>query len=46
MVGDFFDKLSAKAGLGLSRYTASLILFDIILACIFLFKHRPSPQAH
>jgi uncharacterized membrane-anchored protein len=46
VVGDFFDKPPAEGGLGLSRYTASLILFGFIVACIFLFKHRPARQAH
>lgn len=46
VVGDFFDKPFDEGGLGLSRYTASAVLFSFILVCIFLFKHRSARQAH
>ena len=46
VVGDFLDKPLDKGGLELSRYTASAILVALILAFIFIFKHKPASRAH
>jgi len=41
VVGDFLDKPISSGGLALSRYSASVTLMLIIIACIFLFPQRP-----
>lgn len=46
VVGDFLDKPHSKGGLELSRYTASLALLALILACIFIFKQRAAHKSH
>jgi len=46
VVGDFLDKPITSGGLALSRYTASTLLFILILAGIALFKQRPAKQVH
>ena len=46
VVGDFLDKPVAKGGLELSRYSASAALVVLIVACIFLFSHKPAERAH
>lgn len=46
VVGDFLDKPIAKGGLELSRYSASLTLLVLIVALIFMFKHRAAARAH
>jgi uncharacterized membrane-anchored protein len=46
VVGDFLDKPVAKGGLELSRYSASAVLVVLIVAFIFLFKHKPAEKAH
>ena len=46
VVGDFLDKPHDHGGLGLSRYVASGVLVAFIVACIFIFKHRPAEHAH
>ena len=45
VVGDLLDKPLA-GGLNLSRYTASAVLVVMIVACIFVFPHRPAKRAH
>jgi uncharacterized membrane-anchored protein len=40
VVGDFLDKPTSKGGLELSRYSASLTLLAIIIACIMIFPQR------
>lgn len=40
VVGDFLDKPLAKGGLELSRYTASLTIFVIIVILILIFPQR------
>ncbi len=46
VVGDFLDKPLSSGGLSLSRYSASIVLFVFILACIFLFPHRAAKKSH
>lgn len=46
VVGDYLDKPIEAGGLALSRYTASLVLLGLIVACILLFKHKAAKQAH
>jgi uncharacterized membrane-anchored protein len=46
VVGDLLDKPTANGGLNLSRYAASGTLVVLIVACIFLFPHRPARRAH
>lgn len=46
VLGDFLDKPVAKGGLELSRYTASLVLLVLIVACILLFPQKPAQKAH
>ena len=44
-VGDFLDKPHASGGLELSRYTASLVLAGLIIACIWLIPQKPEKVA-
>lgn len=46
VVGDFLDKPISKGGLELSRYTASSIIFVIIMMLILLFPHRAAKKGH
>ncbi len=46
VVGDFLDKPFDHGGLDLSRYTASLILIAVIVACIFIFPQKSAGEAH
>jgi len=46
VVGDLLDKPLSEGGLNLSRYTASATLVALIVACIFIFPHRPARRAH
>jgi uncharacterized membrane-anchored protein len=47
VVGDFLDKPIAKGGLDLSRYSASIALIVIIVACIIFFpQHAAKNAAH
>ena len=46
VVGDFLDKPISKGGLDLSRYSASAALLILIIACIFIFSHKPAKQGH
>ena len=45
VVGDFLDKPIAKGGLDLSRYSASIALIVIIIACILLFPQRAAKNS-
>ena len=45
-VGDFLDKPLSKGGLNLSRYSATAVLLGLIMACIFIFSHKPTKQSH
>lgn len=46
VLGDFLDKPVAHGGLELSRYTASLVLFAAIIACVLLFPQRAAQRSH
>ncbi|MCX7002747.1 MAG: hypothetical protein NTV22_05665 [bacterium] len=46
VVGDLLDKPISQGGLALSRYSASAALLVLIVACIFIFPHRPATRAH
>jgi uncharacterized membrane-anchored protein len=46
VAGDFLDKPIANGGLALSRYTASAVLFGLILLCIFFFSHKAAREGH
>lgn len=46
VVGDFLDKPHEKGGLALSRYTASAVLFVLIVALILIFPQRAGKKAH
>jgi uncharacterized membrane-anchored protein len=46
VVGDFLDKPIAKGGLNLSRYSASLAILVLIIACLFIFKQKAAEKAH
>lgn len=45
-LGDFLDKPVAEGGLALSRYTASLALFFVIVALVLIFPQKPASKAH
>jgi len=40
VVGDFLDKPLSSGGLDLSRFTASIVLLVVILACVYWSKQR------
>jgi uncharacterized membrane-anchored protein len=44
--GDFLDKPISKGGLELSRYSASAVLFVLMVSCIMLFSQKPAKQGH
>jgi uncharacterized membrane-anchored protein len=46
LVGDFLDKSPDAGGLGLSRYSASIVLIVFIVACIVLFKQKAAQNQH
>ncbi|MGC8698332.1 MAG: hypothetical protein ACP5Q0_07630, partial [Halothiobacillus sp.] len=46
LVGDFLDKSPNMGGLGLSRYSASIVLVLFIVACIVLFKQKAAQTHH
>jgi uncharacterized membrane-anchored protein len=46
VLGDFLDKPLEHGGLALSRYTASAVLFMLILACIMTFKQEAAKPYH
>ncbi len=45
VVGDFLDKPVAQGGLALSRYSASIALIVMIVACIAFFPQRAAKNA-
>lgn len=45
VVGDFLDKPIGAGGLALSRYSASVTLIVIIIACILIFPQRTGKTA-
>lgn len=46
VVGDFLDKPISNGGLELSRYSASVVLFLLIVSFIFIFAHKSAKQGH
>lgn len=46
VVGDFIDKPVSNGGLELSRYSASAVLFGLIVLSILVFTQRPARVAH
>jgi uncharacterized membrane-anchored protein len=46
VVGDYLDKPIANGGLALSRYSASITLFVMMVVCILVFRPRAAAQAH
>lgn len=46
VVGDFLDKPVVNGGLELSRYSATVTLFALIMVCIFVFPQRAAKKAH
>jgi uncharacterized membrane-anchored protein len=46
VVGDFLDKPISNRGLELSRYSASVVLFLLIVSFIFIFAHKSAKQGH
>ena len=46
VIGDFLDKPIEKGGLALDRFTASGILFVIIIGLIIAFKQKGAKEAH
>jgi uncharacterized membrane-anchored protein len=46
VVGDFLDKPISKGGLELSRYTASAIIFVIIMMLILIFPNKAAKKGH
>jgi uncharacterized membrane-anchored protein len=46
VVGDYLDKPVADGGLALSRYSASITLALLILACIVIFPQLASKSNH
>ena len=46
VVGDFLDKPHEAGGLALSRYTASAVLFVLMVGCIIAFPPKSAKEAH
>lgn len=46
VVGDFLDKPISHGGLEFSRYTASAILFALIIVSIMIFSPKAAKQGH
>lgn len=46
VVGDFLDKPLASGGLALDRFSASLVLVALIVACLWFFTPKAARQAH
>ena len=46
VVCDFLDKPISNGGLELSRYSASVVLFLLIVSFIFIFVHKSAKQGH
>lgn len=46
VVGDFLDKPLSKGGLELSRYSASICLLALIIACVYFSNKRPADISH
>jgi uncharacterized membrane-anchored protein len=46
VVGDFLDKPLSSGGLALSRYSASITLLIVIVACILAFPQPAAKSSH
>ena len=46
VVGDFLDKSIDAGGLALSRYSASLVLLALMIACILIFPQKAAKKLH
>jgi uncharacterized membrane-anchored protein len=46
VIGDYLDKPLAQGGLALSRYTATLTLFVLIVALVLVIPQRAATRAH
>jgi uncharacterized membrane-anchored protein len=46
VVGDLLDKPISHGGLAMSRYSASMVLFCFIVACILFFRQKAAVNSH
>lgn len=46
VVGDFLDKPLASGGLALDRFSASLVLVVLIVACLWFFTPKAAQKSH
>ena len=46
VVGDFLDKPLASGGLALDRFSASLVLIALIVACLWFFTPKAAQKPH
>lgn len=46
VAGDFLDKPLVDGGLAISRYSASLVLVAVIVACVMVLPQHPARRAH
>ena len=46
VVGDYLDKPVAQGGLELSRYTATIALFVLIVVLVLVIPQRAATKAH
>lgn len=46
VIGDYLDKPVADGGLELSRYTATIVLFVLIVVCVLAIPQRAAQKAH
>lgn len=46
VVGDLLDKPVSEGGLALSRYSATIVIVSLIVACVLVFKQVPASRRH
>jgi uncharacterized membrane-anchored protein len=46
VIGDYLDKPIADGGLELSRYTATIVLFALIVVLVLVIPQRAATKAH
>jgi uncharacterized membrane-anchored protein len=46
VIGDFLDKPVAQGGLNLSLYTATIVLFALVVACVLAIPQHAARQPH
>jgi uncharacterized membrane-anchored protein len=46
VVGDLLDKPVSEGGLALSRYSATIVIVSLIVACMLVFKQVPASRRH